>query len=75
MSTEVLEIETPSKEKCLRCENTGFIIWVMMMTPQGPQRYEIRPGDANIDKVKPKDMTIEKCDCVLGNDFAVIKDK
>jgi hypothetical protein len=75
MSTDVLEVETPSKENCFRCDNKGFIVSVMAMGPQGPALFEIRPDNPNMEKIKAKDITFSKCDCVLGNDFAVIKDK
>jgi len=59
--------ETAQLENCLRCENTGYIIWMMMMQQNGPVRYEIRPGDPNISKVKHTDYIIDKCDCENGN--------
>ena len=61
--------EIKPEEKCLRCENKGFTICAMVMSNQGPVKYEIRPGDPIMEKVMPKDMIFEKCDCPKGNDF------
>ena len=59
--------ETAQLEKCLRCENTGYIVLVTAMGPQGPALFEIRPGNSDIEKVKSGDMVLSKCDCDIGN--------
>ena len=66
-------LETEELTHCSRCDDTGFIIWVLINSPTGPQRYEIRPGDVNIEKVKPREMVFGKCDCNYGNEFIKIK--
>jgi hypothetical protein len=65
-------LETEQQEHCSRCDDHGFIFWVLINSPTGPQRYEIRPGDANFEKIKVKDMCFERCDCLNGNDFAIV---
>jgi hypothetical protein len=51
---------------CLKCNDTGYIVWVNVQTPQGIARYEIMPLDPVRDQVKAKDCIFEACTCDIG---------
>ena len=55
---------------CMGCYDSGFIVWRMVMTQNGPGRYIILPYDPTRDQHPAKELTIEKCDCAKGDEWA-----